>query len=77
MFMETPSQASWKLEAWWDYAAAAYLCVKTQQCATNVILNPDLHVLGNFFNFESINEQFFTCWLFLLYVVTKCLGQKP
>lgn len=40
------SQALWKLEAWWDYASAAYLCVKTQQCATNVIPNPELHVLG-------------------------------
>lgn len=28
-----------------DYTSGAYFCVETQQCATNVILNPELHVL--------------------------------
>lgn len=29
----------------WDCTGGAYFCVETQQCATNVILNPELHVL--------------------------------
>lgn len=45
----------------WDYTGDAYFHVETQQCAANVILNPELHVLGIvffvfFFKFtESIN----------------------
>lgn len=43
----------------WDYTGDAYFCVENQQCATNVILNPELHVLGIVFFFfkfiESIN----------------------
>lgn len=29
-----------------ECAGDVYICVETQQCATNVILNPELHVLG-------------------------------
>lgn len=44
----------------WDYTGDAYFYVETQQCAANVILNPELHVLGIVFVFffkftESIN----------------------
>lgn len=28
------------------YTGDAYLCVESQQCATNVMVNPELHVLG-------------------------------
>ena len=41
----------------WDYTGDAYFYVETQQCAANVILNPELHVLGIFFFFFKFTES--------------------
>lgn len=37
----------------WGCAGDTSVCVETQQCATNVILNPELHVLGIVFKKEK------------------------
>lgn len=46
---ETPQSGNVDAGNMWVYPGDAYFCVETQQCATNVILNPELHVLGIFF----------------------------
>lgn len=48
VLMKTPPTRDcrgWE-KMWWGYTGDAYFCVNTQQCATNVIFNPELHVLG-------------------------------
>lgn len=35
-----------EIMSWWDYTGDEYFCVKTQQCATDVIINPEINVLG-------------------------------
>ena len=39
----------------WGYAGGTCFCVETQQCARNVILNPELHVLRIVFFFFKLS----------------------